>query len=113
MSNIEGQVPFTDTWGFPSDLKKSLSASWFEVIPTPYTFASGRPKFIVRFYGAGYGANRPIIAARDAMELISKKTGRPYHVCKREATVEKITALKASARTAKFTVEDVLTETAL
>ena len=110
MSNNEGNVPFADTWCFPSELKTKLCASWYEVLPTPHTFASGRPKFLARFYGPGYGANRPIIAVRDAMELTSKKTGRPYHVVKREETAEKTTPLKAAARTAQFTAEDVLAD---
>ena len=108
MSNKEGQVPFEQTWVFPSEMKKTLGASWFEVLPTPDTYASGRPKFLARYYGAGYGVNRPIIAQRDAMELMSKKTGRPYYVCRREATPVKTTPLKAGMKTARFSAEDVL-----
>jgi hypothetical protein len=108
--NNEGQVPFEQTWCFPSEMKKTLQASWYEVLPTPFTYASGREKFLARFYGPGYGANRPIVAVRDAMELTSKKTGRPYHVCRREPTVEKTTPLKAAARTARYTAEDVLAD---
>ena len=108
--NEEGKVPFDQTWCFPGDLKATLGSSWFEILPTPDQFASGRPKYLARFFGDGYGVNRPIIAQRDAMELTSKKTGRPYYVCRREATPVKVAPLKAVAKIARFTAEDVLAE---
>ena len=108
MSSKDGLVPFEQTWAFPSELKATLGASWFEVLPTPDNYASGRPKYLARFFGDGYGANRRIIAQRDAMELVSKKTGRPYYVCRREATPVKVTPLKAAAKTAQSTAENVL-----
>ena len=88
-SNTEGSEPFTVTWGYPSEVKTALGASWYEVVPTQLTYASGRPKLLVRFFGAGYGDNRKVIAERDGMELSSKRTGDPYIVCKRLATPQK------------------------
>ena len=88
-SNTEGSEPFTVTWGYPSEVKTALGASWYEVTNTSNAYASGRPKLLVKFYGAGYGANRALIAERDGMELSSKRTGDPYIVCKRLATPQK------------------------
>ena len=88
-SNTEGSEPFAVTWGYPSEVKTALGASWYEVVPSLNTYASGRPKLTVRFFGAGYGANRALIAERDGMELSSKRTGDLYVVCKRLATPQK------------------------
>ena len=89
MNNTEGSEPFAVTWGYPSEVKTALGASWYEVVPSLNAYASGRPKLLVRFYGAGYGANRALIAERDGMELSSKRTGDPYVVCKRLATPQR------------------------
>ena len=89
MNNTEGSEPFAVTWGYPSEVKTALGASWYEVVPSLNTYASGRPKLTVRFFGAGYGANRALIAERDGMELSSKRTGDPYVVCKRLATPQR------------------------
>ena len=95
VSNTEGSEPFAVTWGYPSEVKTALGASWYEVVPSLNTYASGRPKLTVRFFGAGYGANRALIAERDGMELSSKRTGDPYVVCKRLATPQKIKMSRA------------------
>ena len=102
MDNIEGSVPFMTTWAFPSDVKKTLGASWFELDSYPedqkQDFASGRPRKLVRFYGKGYGSTREILAEREAMELMSSSSGLPYTVCRRAAPVPRtplpITVLK-------------------
>ena len=81
---MEGKVPFEKTWGYPSEVKKALKASWYDLAATGDTFASGRPKSLVHFYGTGYGGEQKIIATREAMKLISKKTGTAYVVCRWE-----------------------------
>jgi hypothetical protein len=98
-SDNERNIPFGETWGFPNDIKNDLKASWYETVPSPDTYASGRPKLMVRFYGAGYGASRPLIAERDGMELISKKTGKPYIVCRRKAIPPVITGILKRPKT--------------
>jgi hypothetical protein len=87
MSN-EGRVPFKETWGFPSEVKKALGASWYEVIPSEKAFASGRARLDVVFYGQGYGDNRAVLATRPGMELTSQK-GEKYIVCRRQAEAPK------------------------
>ena len=54
---------FLTQWGYPSEIKTELGASYYEMRHLPDTFRSGRPK----------------------MEclLVSKKTGKPYRVCAR------------------------------
>jgi hypothetical protein len=73
---------FEEGWAFGSDLKKELKATSYVIDRRldGATFSSGREKWEARFY-SGKGA---ILACRDAMELVSKRTGKPYHVVKRE-----------------------------
>ena len=86
MDNKEGQVPFQESWAFPSEIKTLLGASWFETLDAPDKFASGRPKKLVRFLGEGFGPARAILGEREGMLLTSKKTGLPYVVCRRKET---------------------------
>jgi hypothetical protein len=83
MNTNEGSVPFKDTWAFPDEVKKSIGASWYELLPSKDFYASGREKVIVRYFGAGYGPSRTILTDHDDMRLISSKTGNPYVVSKR------------------------------
>jgi hypothetical protein len=91
MDNTEGNIPFMITWAFPSEVKKTLGASWFELDSYPedskQEFSSGRPRKLVRFYGKGYGSSREVLTEREAMELVSVATGLPYIVCRRAAPV--------------------------
>jgi hypothetical protein len=90
MNTNEGSVPFSETWGFPDEVKKALGASWYEVLPSKDFYASGRANLIVRYYGAGYGPARTILADHDGMKLTSSKTGKPYVVSKRVRNNTKI-----------------------
>ena len=90
---------FDSSWAFPAELKQSLGASGYNLNPTADCFRTGRPKFECVFY-TGAGHNRTIIERRDAMSLISKKTGKAYHVVSRKP--------EAAGQGGPFTLEDVL-----
>jgi hypothetical protein len=81
MANHSGD--FMQQWAFPSEVKRALDASAYDVNPTPGNFASGRPKLEAVFY-SGHAGGRRVLATRQAMELVSKKTGKPYYVCRRD-----------------------------
>ena len=70
---------FESSWGFCSALKTELSADGYEVNLTQEKFKSGRPKYVAIFF-KGRGPERQVITRRDAMELISKNSGKPYFV---------------------------------
>ena len=104
---------FQQDWGFPSEVKATIpGATWFEVQPVPGNYRSGRPKFECTFAGGG-----KVLATRPAMELTSKKTGKPYHVCRREAdswpsaSAQPKPASRPTAA-AQFSLDDVLDEIA-
>ena len=75
---------FFQTWGFPSEVKASIpNAHSFEVTPAlspPSAYKSGRPRYVASF--ADEFGN--VVATRDAMRLVSKKTGKAYEVCLRK-----------------------------
>jgi hypothetical protein len=71
---------FEQQWGFPSEIKTQLGAASYDVRPLPEKFRSGRQRWECLFFGKG----NELISRRVAMQLISKKTNRPYHVCARE-----------------------------
>jgi hypothetical protein len=74
---------FADDWGFPSEVMKSIpGACSYDINPYPGTFKSGRQKYEVTFISSA-GDKRRVVDTRLAMQLLSKKTGRPYTVCKR------------------------------
>ena len=75
---------FEASWMFPNELKKDLGASGYDVNPTMDTFSTGRAKFEAVFF-EGEGHNRKVVERRTAMELTSRKTGKPYHVVRRKA----------------------------
>jgi hypothetical protein len=78
MSNTSND--FADTWGFPGSVKDTIAgAAYYDITVSPGTYRSGRQKFTCAFLDA----NRAVIESREAMELVSKKTRRPYHVVKR------------------------------
>ena len=80
MSNTSND--FADTWGFPGSVKDTIAgAAYYDITVSPGTYRSGRQKFTCAFLDA----NRNVICTREAMELVSKKTRRPYHVVKRDA----------------------------
>ena len=73
---------FESSWGFCSELKDQLSADGYEVNLTQEKFKSGRAKYEALFF-RGRGASRQVIIRRDAMELVSKNSGKPYFVASR------------------------------
>ena len=95
-------------WGYLNEVAKSISgAARFEVHPVPGCYKSGRPRFEAVFLTSD--AKR-VVAKREAMSLTSKKTGQPYHVCRRH---EDWRAAKAAAtlrvlEEAGFSVDDAL-----
>lgn len=60
-----------------------LGADSFEISPTAQRFKSGRPKFVAVFSRDSGEETR-----RDAMQLTSKRTGRPYFVASRTEQAE-------------------------
>ena len=109
-SNHDGRVPFKDTWCFPSEVKKELGASWFDVLPSEKAFASGRARLDVVFYGQGYGDKRAVLDTRPGMELVSKR-GEKYIVCRRSATPKRAREVRAvSEANRAYDVGDVFGE---
>ena len=70
---------FQSQWGYPSEIKSELGAAYYELRHLPDTFHSGRPKMECLFVSA----DRKLVSRRLAMELTSKKTGKPYRICAR------------------------------
>jgi hypothetical protein len=77
---------FEDEWVFPSIIKTQLGASNYETSDMVDSegcimkFNTGRVIKITRFYSPN--GNEIPSSERKSMELVSKKTGRPYVVCK-------------------------------
>jgi hypothetical protein len=98
---------FESSWGFPSEIKKELDAASFDVRPLPENFRSGRPKWECLFFSK----DNKLMSRRVAMQLMSKKTNKPYHVCAREETAPTRTILRRE-QTGDYNLEDVLGEIA-
>ena len=82
MTSTESENTFLRDWVFPSKVRETISyAGFYEVNPIPGAFKSGRPKYECTFMIAN---RTKVIATRLAMELTSKKTGKPYFVYRRE-----------------------------
>jgi hypothetical protein len=97
MSNTSND--FADTWGFPGSVKDTIAgAAYYDITVSPGTYRSGRQKFTCAFLDA----NRAVIESREAMELVSKKTRRPYHVVKRNPALPtaEVPATSLAARNA-------------
>ena len=89
---------FTQDWAFASVIKQELKANCFEIFPSSKNekFKSGRPKFEAVFYRyIGQPGVKTAFTKRPAMELISKKTGQPYFMVRRE-DVQGYSSLDAS-----------------
>ena len=75
---------FFQTWGFPSEVKVTIpNTHSFEVTPAispPSAFKSGRLRYVCE-YRDEFGN---VVTSRDAMRLVSKKTGKEYDVCLRK-----------------------------
>jgi hypothetical protein len=96
---------FETSWGFPSEIKNELKAASYDVRPLPTTFRSGRPKWEALFFDK----DNKLLSRRIAMELISKKTNKSYHVCAREEPVPPRTILRRETA-ADYILDDVLGE---
>ena len=70
---------FAESWAFGSELKQQLGAASYDIRPLPEKFRSGRPKFECLFFDQDHA----LICRRIAMELVSKKSGKPYHMVSR------------------------------
>ncbi len=99
-------------WGFASDVKASIEgAVYYDVRPTPENFMTGRPKFECLFLDAS--KNR-VIERRVAMELVSKKTGKPYHVVSRKPDLQRAASPsrpaspERSSKPTVYTLDDVV-----
>ncbi len=103
---------FEDNWTFPNELKTQLGAASYDIRPLLETFRSGRPKFEALFLDR----TGTVLSRRIAMELVSKKSGKPYHVVSmRDANEPQLSApprviLRSAARTQSqaLTLADVL-----
>jgi len=71
---------FGRDWVFLSVVKEALGASSYELAVAGH-FRTGRPKWSASFY-SGWADARTLITTRDAMELVSRSTGRKYFVCR-------------------------------
>ena len=71
-------------YGFPSEVKASIpNAHSFGITPAispPSAFKSGRLRYVCE-YRDEFGN---VVTSRDAMRLVSKKTGKEYDVCLRK-----------------------------
>lgn len=76
-----GPSNFAKAWPFPSVVKQELGADSYEIVRTRENYKTGRQKWRIVFY-KGHGPNKSEIQRRDAMQLMSKRTGKPYHVCR-------------------------------
>ena len=70
---------FLSQWGYPSEIKTEIGAAYYEFRNLPDNYRSGRPKMECLFFSA----DRKLVSRRMAMELVSKKTNKPYRVCAR------------------------------
>ena len=81
---MQSKDDFFQTWGFPSEVKSSIPlAHSYDVTPAlspPSAFKSGRLRYVCE-YRDEFGN---VVTSRDAMRLVSKKTGKEYDVCLRK-----------------------------
>ena len=72
---------FAQTWGYARDVMASIpGAAAFEINPLPTPFKSGRARFEAVFVNAG---RTKVVAKRDAMQLVAKRSGQPYFMVRR------------------------------
>ena len=93
-------------WGFASDVKATIEgAVHYDVRPTPENYKTGRPKFECLFLDAS--KNR-VIERRAAMELVSKRTGKPYHVVSRKPQRAAPPSRPAAPGRQAYTLDDAI-----
>ena len=97
---------FMSQWGYPSEIKTEIGAAYYELRPLPDNFRSGRPKWECLFFSA----DRKLVSRRMAMELVSKKTGKPYRVCARNEPAPQRTILTRQQTSSDADAHDVLNE---
>ena len=81
---MERASKFGEYWGFPSAVQKIFAASEHALVKTGTKYRSGRDRWEARFYDA----EGELKAVCDAMQLVSKKTGQPYFMCRKEPQAE-------------------------
>jgi hypothetical protein len=75
----EAKTDFRDQWGFPSEVRASIQgAGYYDCQKVPGTYKSGRQRYECTFMDQ---SRKKVVARRDAMSLVSKKTNKPYFVC--------------------------------
>jgi hypothetical protein len=75
---------FQAHWIMRSQLEKDPAFAGCECLTAPNgSFRTGRPRLLWTAFGPG----REVVSQRDAMSLVSKRTGKPYVVVKREEFV--------------------------
>ena len=95
---------FSHSWSFPAAVRDQLQFElemrplFYDVKPTGETFRTGRPKF-----EAVFTHQRTVVAVRDAMELTSKVTGKPYFMVRKHGTSK-------LAKPAKLGLDDVFAD---
>ena len=100
---MSSEDTFREDWGFPSEVKASIpGAAFYGTEMVPGTYKSGRPKFETTFLSK----DRKVLARRPAMELISKKTKRPYIVCRRAE--DSWNAARPAAARSAYTLDDAI-----
>ena len=96
---------FREMWGYLNEILKTIpGAARYEVHPVPGAYKSGRQRFEATFITSDH---KKVLARRAAMELTSKRTGKPYHVCKRHEDSKAENALQALS-SAGFDIDDVI-----
>ena len=91
-------------WGYPNEVLKTIpGAVRYDVRPVPGCYKSGRQKYQASFVS---GDNKKVVGRREAMELVSKRTGKTYHVCRRADPSKAEDALQALSA-AGFDIDDV------
>ena len=84
MSSDPSQPPCS--WGYPDDILETIigprgepAVFWYSE-NTNRTWPAGRPVVEVHFVAR----RRQVIAVRDGVHLVSRVTGSPYVVCRRD-----------------------------
>ena len=90
-------------WGFPSEVRQTIpGCAYYGTEPVPGNYKSGRPKFETTFLSM----DRKVVARRPAMELTSKKTGKPYFVCR--LAEDSWNAPRPAAARPAYTIDDAI-----
>lgn len=81
-------VPFTDSWGFLADVGLTLTPPYVSYnVVRDGSFGTGRDRFRVDYLNRSHA----LIESRFAMQLVSKRTGKPYYVAQKLAQATPLT----------------------